>query len=740
MGTLSDEVQKAFAANGALARHLPGFQPRPQQQEMAQLIAKVLETGGIAVIEAGTGVGKSFGYVVPVLLKLAQETRQESSEQPRAVIATNKKPLQDQLARDIPKLCQALGISATAVVLKGRNNYLSRRRLHNALGSEEISLFDPGGMRRQALELVAKWAKQSKSGELADLVRRLDSNGSVNRELRAAVMEVWPRVRSDSHDCMRQACPHFTQCFFFGAKKAAEQAQLIITNQSLLAMEMLLRRQLPEEADISVLPSYSYLVIDEAHTLAESFTAASSAEVSVSSLKRLVERLAPANSQRRWRGLIAELEAALSDYSLAPIKLVEELRGPLRDRLAHLAKLWETCFQSLRENVERRLSEEEEKMKHNQIRYPGKGQPLKHAEENPDFAEFAELFSESTLEALRECVQQAQSLGRRGKDDVHDLATRSAAVLQGVVECLETLRHFANTRDKQWCRWYDVSDIEKAELTLSIAPIHVSETIRQLLTDECLHSAILTSATLAIGKNNFRPILKDWGLKEEECETLVCDSPFNYKRNCVFAVPSDLSSYMEANPAAFIERVLAVTQGRAFLLFTAWDNIEPVWNSLAKRLKKMGLSPMKQSPNEPAQVVLERFREEKNGVLFGTMSFWEGVDIPGDQLSCVIIIKLPFPVPDTPLLEARAEGRGLYDTYAKFKELELPIMVTKLRQGFGRLIRTESDRGAVVLLDNRLLDRSYKTLVLDSLPPAQQVFAPAEKIVAHLEEFFSQSA
>jgi ATP-dependent DNA helicase DinG len=748
---LVQEVEAVFAQGGTLSTQ-PGtrYKPRPQQIEMTRLVARTFAEGGIAVIEAGTGVGKSYAYLVPSLLWLTHqlERRDADARSARVIVATNKINLQHQLTdRDIPDLLRALGSSVKLAVFKGRTNYLSLRRLRNALSTGHESLFRWERDQQKALRIIESWARETATGDWADLEERLEievEHGTVTPEQRDAVAQAWPLVHSDYHDCMEVACPFFRRCYFFRARQGAEEAQLIVTNQHILTLDRLFNLS---NENASILPGYERVIIDEAHSLVETVTSVLTRSITERSVVRLVDRLLGDAGRRRRRGLLDEFRDQLEN--VLPGSPLVDLVGPdFEEMLAGIRSLWQECFHSLSARIGQTATAGGALA----VRYPFAGAAAAVAAgENPDFEKGRQLFSEETGAALKRCLAKIDSADFRRHQDMHDVAVRFSAILQMLDEHLATLRDFADLSKSSassdpLCRWIQCTGDEegKTTLTLSVAPVDVSGMIAQLLSGEQMKTVVLTSATLTV-EGRFDYILSEWGLNSRFAErggqTLMLDSPFDYAGNCLFAIPEDLPDPQKAKsqftPEAceMVEEILKITRGRAFLLFTSWADLDAFWEELAPRLRKKGFSPMRQERDGRRIVLVRIFRERERPVLFGTVSFWEGVDIPGDALSCVIIVKLPFPVPTEPMFEARAEHKGLVGI-ERFRQLSVPAMITRLRQGFGRLIRTETDHGVVVLLDKRATSKSYSDTILKSVPPARLVTGSRTKILHELRRMF----
>ncbi|MGB9691475.1 MAG: ATP-dependent DNA helicase [Candidatus Sumerlaeaceae bacterium] len=754
MGEFVREVGSFFSEDGPLARYAARtgrpFALRDEQVSMAKFVARTLLNGQIGIVEAGTGVGKSFAYLVPALLLAVQRKK-------RVVVATNKINLQEQLIKkDLPMLKEALGLELSCVLLKGRNNYLSRRRLKNALSAIEPGLFYE--MDRAALSVIADWVRDSKTGDKAELGQRLEEkrlSGAVKSEILDRVLRVWPEVQSDNYDCRGERCPHFRECFFHRTRAKAENADLIVTNQHVLVFDYFVAQS--TKGKLRILPPFDFLIIDEAHSLVETVTTALEGTVDSDSVSRIVRRLLTwqgggASSSGEHGSLLQKLSSSLEAGAARAI-----LQDRLPDLLSELEREWKNCFASLEQLATcwRNENTNHAKRRRGSCQLPYSPDDMQNGETwswktNPHFQRHCRIFEiQSALENLLKQLSGAEveeSLGQQAQD----LYQRVLALLNRLCESLETLRRFADLQDRKWCRWFqfDPAGLNKYEqLKLCVALIDVATQVADMLKSvgEMKGSVVLTSATLSVNKN-FDYVLRDWGLsqahKQGYVTTLIEESPFDYQKQCLLAVPTDLpeeriNEDFMVKACNLILETLSITKGHAFLLFTSWEELRVFWKHLEQELRQRGFTPLVQEQEGNRTAITDLFRIAQAPVLFGVASFWEGVDIAGDQLRCVIIVKLPFPIPDDPLTLARAKRWGFEDSHV-FHWVLKPRMITTLRQGFGRLIRAETDYGVVMILDSRLCTKSYGREVLASLPPARLVKARALEIIPEIRHFFAK--
>jgi ATP-dependent DNA helicase DinG len=712
-----------LAPSGPIAARLDGYEHRPQQMQMLEAVTGAFNDGTTLTVEAGTGTGKSLAYLLPAI-------SWSLLNRERVVVSTHTINLQEQLIKkDLPFLTQQAGLECTAALVKGRGNYLCRRKAAQveAQGAQLVE----DDLQRELRDLLA-WAKHTTDGSLSDLPVR-------------PRREVWEEVVSENDNCLRARCPYYSTCFFYEARRAAAKADIIVVNHHLLMADLALRDQTGSYTQNAVLPPARRVIVDEAHHLEDVATNYFGTRLSFAAIERTFGRLRSLKYESK--GVLPALLMALESIDAPDDQPAAEgaARWIEERLLPHRASLLvdaEQCFAELLTGLEDVLGREIGAGMDQKIRIV------------PDFCVLPYWQTvESWLTRLGAALgdfardfdgvcDRIDQLSEASGKQVLFLGTELRALQSRIAGFAAALLAFVD-EDENTCRWIETRYRPRTgkSIAFNTAPIAVGPLLRQALFEQ-FPTVVLTSATLAVDRR-FDYLHDRLGLSElsdrDRVRTLRVESPFDFEQQALLAIPRDLPEPNDPRYETATHEVIAdtlrATQGGTFVLFTAYGALNRAVQALAPELQAHGVKVLQQGDTN-RHILLNRFVAEPRAVLFATDSFWEGVDVRGDALRCVIIARLPFRVPTEPIEQARVEAITARGGNA-FSEQTVPQAVIKLKQGFGRLIRARTDRGAVVLLDSRVVRKPYGRMFLDSLPPARRLVADRRVVVAALMEFFS---
>ncbi|GAB1422095.1 helicase C-terminal domain-containing protein [Anaerolineales bacterium] len=690
-------ISEFFAADGGLGASIPAYEQRPQQEQMARFVREAFQEQKHGIIEAPTGTGKSMAYLYPAALW-------SKIQKKPVVISTNTISLQEQLInKDIELLKQSVNFDIKATVMKGRNNYLCPRLLM-ALRRRQAQSLDE--LRMLAKILV--WMQSDQSGERNNI------------SLRGGEWYVWARLNAENTDCHTATC--LTQmggsCPYYAAKQKAQEADIIITNHALLIADAMNGN--------SVLPEYDYLIIDEAHHLEDAITNLFSKNIDQRGVQRYLETLGTFN-----RGLLGQILDSLkpileeSEY-LKFEGFISDMAKLVRDVNRLVQEFFEVCQQFILE-----------------VRSPSVIDPFfritaKHRNKatfHPITLHWEKLDEyfltlNSALEKLAKALVKIQ----KERDDYpsNEMANRLISIEKDLEETYTHHNSFTKADDDNKSYWFNVSR-NSVHPGISSAPIHVGKLTTETLWQHKA-SVILTSATLKTGNHDFKYFAERLHLVDVDKVSL--ETPFDYKNSTVLFMPDDMAepnnqrNYQRSLERSIISLASAL-EGRLMVLFTSYGHLRQTAHAVSPRLALGGIQVITQTSGGGQESLLEAFRLADKAVLMGTKSYWEGIDIPGDDLSGIIITRLPFQVPSDPIFAARAEQ---YQN--AFQQFAIPEAVIRFRQGFGRLIRSRSDRGIIAVLDSRIINKDYGQQFIDALPDCNIHIGSTDTIGKVAEDWF----
>lgn len=682
----TDETSSTLEPGGPFSGYFKNYEHRPEQVEMLRAVTSSLSGGQHLLVEAGTGVGKSFAYLIPAAIFAIKNNT-------RILISTNTINLQDQLIKkDIPDLKTALGLDLHASVLKGRSNYLCPRRLDLMRRRKPISADE-----LRVLAKVMVWLLDNKSGDRTEI----NITGSSERE-------VWNHLSAEDDACSNEICMDRAggACPLFLARQAAQNAHILVVNHALLLSDVAFGNR--------ILPDYQHLILDEGHHLEAATTSALGFHLTQWDLELLVREAGGANS-----GLFGQLINSTRD-SISPSDFA--LLTKKVDRATDLAWRFQEQIRLFFDTISTFISQIRDKNENNG--YPWQERILPATRTQPGWDDVESAWNEAGetlnqfLILIGELQKHCADLYSSGTTILEDLIGNLGNLYRRLyeVENMVGAMVFNPTQDTVY--WLDVLP-NSNRISLNSAPIHIGSLLEKYLWHE-KRSIILTSATLSThGEFNY---IRNT-LSADEADELILGSPFDFENAALLYIPNDISEPHTSEYQRQVENSLvnlcAACGGKTMVLFTSYAQLKRTSRIISDPLSKKNIVVYEQGDGASPNALLESFKSSDRAILLGTRSFWEGIDVPGEALSVLVIVKLPFSVPTEPLVSARSE------TYEDpFNEFHLPEAILRFRQGFGRLIRTQSDRGVVAILDRRLLSKTYGQAFLKSLPPCTRRIGP----------------
>lgn len=682
----TEEIRKTLEEGGAVARTLPGFVPRESQLGMTEQVAAAFNDGALLAVEAGTGVGKSFAYLLPAL-----EWVRNNDE--RIVISTATINLQEQLMeKDIPFLQKALGTSIPVALVKGRGNYLCPRRLQEY--SEAQDLFTDKG---ELINALKEWAERTETGDRSELPFFVSD-------------EIWSSLGSEHDTCSPARCEHRERCFIWKARHRAGRARILVANHHIVFSDLAVRRSGFGWEQTAILPPFHRIIVDEAHNLERNATSFFSESVSSVSLRRQTARLSSRRGTRR-QGLLERILELDADETLQQA-VIDDI-GSLRDRLESFTT---AALLFLGETSTFRLTEE-------------------------TYDTYRTVLGDLFFSVQQGVLALADGCGALYKSISEERREEQAAfelsVMKRRFETFAAVFQKFRTPDfSEEVLWLErVSGSRLGSyVRVVVTPLDVKIPMRETLFDH-FETVVCTSATLAINES-FLFWASRTGFPVDTGTTGIFSSPFPYSSRVLTAIPRDAVAPTDDRYPEYLENMisrLVGDRGAALVLFTSYRLLNDIFDAVKPEFEERGITLYRQGDDDRTRL-LQSFRNDVSSVLFATDSFWEGIDVPGDALRLVILSRLPFRVPTDPVQQARAELLDKTGGNA-FMDMSLPQAIFKLKQGFGRLMRKDTDYGVVVITDSRIVEKWYGRMFFTSLPETRRELLPGEELVGEVHSF-----
>ncbi len=686
-----------ISRGGALDKEIPDFEERDGQKDMVRYVSQAFNNNTILLVEAGTGIGKSFAYLIPSI-----EWALLNKE--RVVISTNTINLQEQiLKKDLPTLAKILRKDFKYTLMKGRGNYVCINRVME-IAQDMFSFLDED--ENEQFNYILDWIEKTEDGSNSDL----PFNPSYL---------LWEKINSKSETCLGTKCRYFSRCFVNKVKREAIKSHIVVTNHHYFLADSNLI-----DLSTSILPNFDRVIFDEAHRLEDSATSFFTKEITLPGIINLLNQMFKIGKNGKEKGYFSYLR----NKGIIENGVFQKLKG----FIGNIEKSAKNLFSELSDFIDllvERSSESFTEYRVFEINYQIQNTPEWDSKIIPLIGDFYKA-----IVSLEDCLNELRSYLEKRKADIH-LKQVDGYTLR-IIDIIQTLDIFLKEEDEDYVRW-----IEKRNdrVLISVALIDVGKKLKEMIYEKS-KSTILTSATLTID-NNFDFIKSRLGIGNDAV-TSVVSSPFNYSKQMKILIQNDTEE--PASPgyinsiANSVKTIIEKTGGNTLILFTSYNALNMVFAIVKNSVESSKYIFLKQGDMSRHRL-LEEFKYQKNAVLFGTESFWEGIDVPGDALQCVIITKLPFKVPNDPVIKARMkkiemEGKNPFISYL------LPLAVIKIKQGVGRLIRKKSDKGVIVILDKRIITKNYGRIFLRSLPDASVFISNRVEITEKLEGYLGNKS
>ena len=687
------DIKNYFSKDGILAKEIKGFEYRQEQEEMAQYIQEAINEDKKIIVEAGTGTGKTLAYLIPAI-KWAVVNKK------KVIIATNTINLQEQLLlKDIPLAKSIIKDEFSYVLVKGRNNYVCKRLFNELALGKNIDIETFSIEAREQIEYILKWGNKTKTGDKAELPFEV-------------YPDVWELVQSTTELCLGKKCTYRKECFYMKTRMEKMEADILISNHHVFFADLNVRAETDFDSEYLILPRYDMVIFDEAHNIESVARSYFSVEVSKISFTRLLNRIYQRkNKRKKEKTALIRVEDTVDEKNLEDSEQYIYLLNTLKEEISILQNIGDEYFDEIRKiyetNTEAPIKKSLNNFEMTKSRF------LENLREKKDIFQ-------SKLADFSNLMMSFNNVIDEEKDKNPEVINfnNHLKMFKAYIDSFKFINSF---EDDNYIYWLDINS-KRTNVVLTATPLNIAQKLSTVLFDN-LDRLVFASATIVVN-GSFDYFKKSLGLDEEDCIEAIIKSPFDYNEQMSVYIPSDIQDSENINAfvsdaSRFILNILLKTNGKAFILFTSYTMLNQIYYSISKKLKDKGFEVFLHG-DKPRSQLIKEFKEAENPILFGTTSFWEGVDVQGENLSNVIITKLPFLVPTDPVVSAiskKIEENG----GNSFTDFQLPEAIIKFKQGVGRLIRKKTDSGNIFILDNRILKKRYGSLFINALPSQKNI-------------------
>ena len=686
-------IENYFSKDGILAKEIKGFEYRQEQEEMAHYIQDAINEDRKIIIEAGTGTGKTLAYLIPAI-KWAVVNKK------KVIIATNTINLQEQLLlKDIPLAKSIIKEDFSYVLVKGRSNYLCKR-LFNELSigrSIDIEIFSMEA--REQIECILKWGNKTKTGDKAELPFEV-------------YPDVWELIQSTTELCLGKKCPYRKECFYMKTRMEKMEADILISNHHVFFADLNVRAETDFDSEYLILPRYDMVIFDEAHNIESVARSYFSVEVSKISFTRLLNRIyQKKNKRKKEKSALIRVEDTVDEKNLEDSEQYIYLLNTLKEEISILQNIGDEYFDEIRKiyetNTEAPIRKSLNNFEMTKSRF------LETLRDKKDIFQSKLIDFSNLMMSFNNVIDE-----EKDKNPEVINFNNHLKMFKAYIDSFKFINSF---EDDNYIYWLDINS-KRTNVLLTATPLNIAEKLSTVLFDN-LDRLVFASATI-VANGNFDYFKKSLGLDEEDCIECIIKSPFNYDKQMSVYIPTDIQDSENINAfvtdaSKFILNILLKTGGKAFILFTSYTMLNQIYYSISKKLMNKGFEVFLHG-DKPRSQLIKEFKEAENPILFGTTSFWEGVDVQGENLSNVIITKLPFLVPTDPVVSAISK-KIEEDGGNSFTDFQLPEAIIKFKQGVGRLIRKKTDSGNIFILDSRILKKRYGSLFINALPSQKNI-------------------